>query len=97
MNRLHDNKRRLYEWHPAKADVNLTKHGVPMKMVFRFEWDTALERIDARYEYNEVRCTAVGFIGERLHVMVFTRRGPNIRIISLRKANRREVKLYVEF
>lgn len=89
--------RRLYEWRPAKADSNVIKHHVPMRAVYRFEWDSALERIDDRLPYGEVRCTAMGFIGERLHVMVFTRRDLQIRVISLRKANRREVMFYAEF
>ncbi|MFS8037950.1 BrnT family toxin [Xanthobacter sp. AM11] len=80
-----------------KAATNLAKHRVPMRAASRFEWDSALERIDARQPYGEVRCTAIGFIGERLHVMVFTRRGLHVRVISLRKANIREVKFYVEF
>lgn len=89
--------RGFYEWHPAKAETNLAKHHVSMRAAPRFEWDSALERIDARHLYGEVRCTALGFIGERLHVMVFTRRGQHIRVISLRKANMREVKFYAEF
>jgi uncharacterized DUF497 family protein len=39
---------------------------------------------------------ALGFIGVRLHAMVFTRRASNIRIISLRKAHRLEVRRYVD-
>lgn len=89
--------RGFYEWHPAKAATNLAKHRVPMPAAQRFEWDNALERIDARQPYGEVRCTALGFVGERLHVMVFTRRGNQVRVISLRKANSREVKFYAEF
>ena len=37
-----------------------------------------------------------GFVGFRLHVVVYTWRGGNIRIISLRKANDREARRYVE-
>lgn len=89
--------RSFYEWHPAKAVTNFAQHRVAMRSALRFEWDSALERIDARHPYGEVRCTALGFIGERLHVMVFTRRGLKVRVISLRKANIREVTFYVEF
>ncbi len=89
--------RDFYEWHPAKADTNVAKHGVWFRAAVGFEWDTALEKIDTRGPYGEVRCTAIGFIGERLHVMVYTRRGALVRIISLRKANAREIRHYVEF
>jgi uncharacterized DUF497 family protein len=43
-----------------------------------------------------VRWTALGFIGNRLHVLTYTVRGENIRLISLRKANKREREYYEE-
>ncbi len=36
------------------------------------------------------------FIGDRLHVMIYCRRSDAVRVISLRKANRREEKRYAE-
>ena len=51
-----------------------------------FGWDTAIVNPDDRN--SEPRWVAYGFIGVRLYVVVFTERGDNIRIISLRKANR---------
>ena len=36
----------------------------------------------------------IGIIGERLHVLVFSRRLGAVRIISLRRANRKEVAAY---
>lgn len=52
--------------------------------------------IDDREHYGELREMALGFIGVRLHAMAFTRRGDTVRIISLRKANRVEVRRYVD-
>lgn len=49
---------------------------------------------DRRKQYGERRFRALGPIGDRLHVVVFTARGANLRIISLRKANAREVETY---
>lgn len=58
-----------------------------------FEWGTALiERSDRQ----EVRYVATGYIGDRLHKVVFTERHDVIRIISLRKANRREEIRYAQ-
>ncbi|WP_413469058.1 BrnT family toxin [Pseudomonas lactis] len=37
---------------------------------------------------------AMGYIGDRLHVVVFTPRGDAVHVISFRKANKREVKNY---
>lgn len=87
----------FYSFNPNKADANLAKHGVAFDAAEGFEWDLAIEKIDARFAYGEVRCTAVSFIGDRLHVMVFTRRGETVHIISLRKANMRETWHYEQF
>jgi uncharacterized DUF497 family protein len=51
---------------------------------------------DDRYDYGEDRTQTLGLIGGRLHMLVFTMRGDVLRAISLRKANRREAKLYDE-
>ncbi len=56
----------------------------------QFNFETALIVIDDRLDYGEVREIAIGFIGARLHVAVYNRRMPALRIISLRKANERE-------
>ena len=49
---------------------------------------------DRRRAYGETRMIALGPIQGRAHVLVYTRRGAHIRVISLRKANDREVQLY---
>ncbi len=50
--------------------------------------------IDDRLDDGEVRQIAFGHINGRLFVRVFVDRGSTRRIISLRKANTREVKKY---
>ncbi len=77
-----------YEWDDAKRDANLRKHGVDFAAIDAFDWDTAVIYSDTRHD--EPRWVAVGFIGDRLHVVTCTERAPRLRIISLRKANRRE-------
>jgi uncharacterized DUF497 family protein len=57
-------------------------------------WDNALIVADTRRDYGERRYQAFGLIAERLHVLVFTPRSRTTHIISLRKANKREVKRY---
>jgi uncharacterized protein len=59
-----------------------------------FEWDSALIVADSRRAYGESRFQAFGLIAGRLHVLVFTTRSGKTHIISLRKANKREVKRY---
>ena len=62
-------------------------------MVESFEWATALVEADTRHDYGEVRLKALGVIGERVHVLVYTIRRVTW-IISLRKAKNEEIKRY---
>ena len=81
-----------YEWDDNKAASNLCNHGVSFESIVDFAWDEATIIEDQRNDYGEHRWIAYGPIGERLHCLVFTVRGEHIRVISLRKANSREVK-----
>ncbi len=83
-----------YEWDPRKAGINLAKHGVAFEDVVSFEWDDALIIEDTRRDYGEPRYLAYGLIGNRLHAFVFTPRNGRIRVISLRKANSRELRIW---
>ncbi len=84
-----------FEFDPEKLAINVGKHGVWFAQAEGFEWETALVRCDARRSYGETRFEATGLIGSRLFVLVFTLRETAVRIISLRKANTREIKRYV--
>jgi len=83
-----------YEYDPAKDEINRSKHGLSLADADGFEWESAVVRSDARQQYAEPRFVATGLIGDRLHVMVYCMRPDAIRLISLRKANLREVKRY---
>ncbi|MGQ0564181.1 MAG: BrnT family toxin [Gemmobacter sp.] len=78
------------DWDEDKRQTNLAKHGVDFDAIAAFDWTTATVEPDARRDYAEMRWIALGKIGDRLHYLAFTRRGADTRIISLRKANRRE-------
>lgn len=80
---------------PAKDAVNITKHGVSMALASELDWESAQLWQDTRMEYGEVRIIALALIETRLFYVVFTDRDDYRRIISLRKANAREVKRYV--
>jgi uncharacterized DUF497 family protein len=82
-----------YEWDETKRQSNIVKHAVDFAVAEGFEWDVAL--IMTSMSSNEPRLVAVAPINLRLHVLVFSIETRVIRIISLRKANKREVKLYV--
>lgn len=79
---------------PAKSERNRECRGFGFELAKEFEWDSAIVSEDRRRDYGEERLQAIGLIGERLHVMVFTRRFDALHVISLRKANRRERSRY---
>ena len=85
---------------PSKDAANLAKHGVSLTEAAGFEWGTAVMWPDTRRDYGEARMVALGYIGLRIMVLVFVDRPPEQpterRVISLRKANSREVKRYAE-
>ncbi len=96
-----------FGWNAKKAAANLLKHKVAFEAVEHFEFDGCITEEDDRFDYDEDRYVSIGFIGARMHVLVFTLRHMNRRVgtllnrqvgtlwvISLRKANRREINRY---
>lgn len=82
------------EFDPAKNEVNIRKHGLSFARTAAFDFDTALYTVDTRRDYGETRIRALGYLDKRLHALVFAETTMGIRIISFRKANRREVTHY---
>ena len=78
----------------AKDQANIAKHGVSLSRAADFVMEMARVSQDDRADYGEERLIAVGPLDTRLYVMIFTLRDGTIRVISLRKANRREVERY---
>lgn len=79
---------------PRKNERNIAERGLSFSLVEEFEWDSALVVEDVRRDYGERRFQALGMITGRLHALVFTPRAGQVHVISLRKANRREMRLY---
>lgn len=77
---------------PAKNAANVERRDLSFDCVADLDWSTAVIVEDLRGDYGEPRYRAFGYIGERLFAAVFTPRGDAIHVISLRKANTREVK-----
>ncbi len=78
----------------TKDAINISKHGCSLVDANLFEWDTAIIWQDDRQDYQEQRMISLGYIGNRLFCLVFVDRVETRRIISLRKANNREVNRY---
>ncbi len=72
------------------------KHGVSLAMAAELDWNAAWVWVDERFKYNEMRMIALAPKTEILYYVAFVDRGDVRRIVSLRRANRREVKHYVE-
>ncbi len=81
---------------PAKSERNAAERELPFDLAAEFDFETALIWVDRRFSYPETRWLAVGWLRERLHVVCYVEAEDGIRVISLRKANRREVRRYGE-
>ena len=85
-----------FTFDPAKDKLNTAAHGLSLAFAERLAWDEALVWVDERFEYDELRMIGLVPEGNRLYYVAFVDRGKTRRIISLRHAERREVKHYVE-
>jgi uncharacterized DUF497 family protein len=85
-----------FEPDPTKDQLNLDKHGVSLGLASDLDWDAALLWIDDRREYGETRILALAPWTSILYYVAFVDRGNVRRVISLRRANRREVRRYVQ-
>ena len=81
---------------PAKDAANLAKHGVSLALAVSIEWEGALVWRDDRRAYGEIRMAGIGYIGLRLFYVVFVDRADGRRIVSLRRANSREIRRYAD-
>jgi uncharacterized DUF497 family protein len=79
---------------PAKNARNIAERGLSFERVADFEWATAVVIEDRRHDYGEPRLRVMARLDGRLHAAVVTPRGEDLRVISFRRANRREVQLY---
>jgi len=85
-----------YTFDPAKEVANRAKHGVSLALAEILFAGPHRIVADDRFDYGEVRAVAFGLINDRLFVCVYAAREAERRVISLRKANQREVKRYDE-
>jgi hypothetical protein len=85
-----------YAFDPDKDRLNQAKHGVSLVLAELLFTGSHVAIADDRFDYGEVRRIAFGPIQGRLFVCVFADRGAERRVISLRKANTREVNRYGE-
>ncbi len=84
-----------FEWDATKSDVCFQERGFDFAYAARAFFDpNRIVQPDTRHSYGEDRYQLMGMIEQRLFVVVYTQRHGAIRIISARKANRREIEHY---
>ncbi len=83
---------------PDKNARNIAERGLSFELAADLEWQTALVVEDTRRDYGEKRLRVLALLGDRLHATVVTHRGgTDLRVISFRKASRKEQRLYAEY
>ena len=86
-----------FEWHEAKNQANIRKHGVSFETARRIFRSTVLTWLDVRRDYGEDRYISIGRIGPAARIVVaYTNRAGRIRLISARPASRKERQAYDE-
>jgi uncharacterized protein len=86
----------FFEWDEQKRQANIEKHGIDFADISPLFSNPIVEFIDNRVDYGETRTILFGQIEQRVICVVYTQRGSVCRIISARKANKREQRKYYE-
>ena len=81
---------------PAKSEANWRKHVLSLRLAAAVDWPGVWCTPYSRRDYGELREVGYAPIDGYLYCVVFTQRRSTFRVISLRRANSREVKRYVE-
>jgi uncharacterized protein len=86
-----------FDWDPKKAARNLSVHKVPFEVAtWVFDDPLAIDGVDRRKDYREERSNIIGTVDNRVLFVTYTLRNEAIRIISARRANKKERKRYEE-
>ncbi len=83
-----------FEWDEEKRQSNLRKHGIDFVRAAAIFNGPVLEKVDNRYNYGETRFVALGEVEGVVLFVVITWRGSVCRIVSARRANKRERQQY---
>ena len=84
----------IFVWDPAKAARNVAKHGISFEEAWEFDWAGAIVVDRSRRDDGERRQAAIGWLQGRLCTLIFTDRSDGVRVISFRRSNRAEEKVY---
>lgn len=85
------------DFDPAKDVLNIKNHGLSLAAAAELEWDLLISHEDETlHDYYKQRMVGFAPIADEVYCVVFVEREDDVmRVISLRKATKREVKDYV--
>jgi hypothetical protein len=82
-----------FEWDDNKSRTNKEKHGIDFETSKNLWLDENRIEIQASHPIED-RNIIIGKINKKLYTGIYTVRGNNIRIISVRRARKKEAFLY---
>lgn len=85
-----------FEWDENKNKKNIKHHRIDSYDAHLIFEHPMLIKLDTRKDYGEKRLVGLGLLFEVEVVIVFTKRADDIRVISIRRANKNERKVYQE-
>ena len=86
-----------FEWDEEKNRINIEKHSISFdlaRLIFR---NSHLCKVDNRHDYGETRWQAIGSVSDIILHVTYTERGTRIRLISARKASKKERSAFDEY
>jgi|SRR3989344_7571580 len=86
-----------FEWDEKKNKKNFEKHGIKFTEAVEIFKNFHFSKIDTRKRYGEQRTISIGTLENIVIVVVHTRRKQNTRVISARKANKKERRQFYEY
>jgi len=85
-----------FTWNEAKRRSNLAKHGIDIAAAERVFAGPTFTFLDERFAYGERRFISVGLLGETVVVVAHTESDDEVRVISMRNADRHEQTIFFE-
>lgn len=83
-----------FEWDETKNQANIEKHGIDFEFAKEIFLGIWIAKQDNRKDYGEDRFLALGLLDEFVLLAVYTQRHDKIRLISVRRANAEERRIY---
>jgi uncharacterized DUF497 family protein len=92
-------KEQQFEWDSEKAKENKEKHSLSFELAKECFFYNYIKKLDTRHDYKEDRYQIIGRTKEPKLILfvVYTLRNRKVRIISARKANKKEREVYYDF